>query len=48
MARPTASRSIRSARIGLLKGVDEINLTLGYKPEIACFEERQRRELSWL
>jgi 3-isopropylmalate/(R)-2-methylmalate dehydratase small subunit len=32
----------------LLKGVDEINLTLGYEPEIARFEERQRRELSWL
>jgi 3-isopropylmalate/(R)-2-methylmalate dehydratase small subunit len=32
----------------LLKGVDEINLTLGYESDIAAFEARQRRELSWL
>lgn len=32
----------------LLKGVDEINLTLGYEAEIARFEERQRQELGWL
>ena len=32
----------------LLKGVDEINLTLGYESEIAAFEARQRREMGWL
>jgi 3-isopropylmalate/(R)-2-methylmalate dehydratase small subunit len=32
----------------LLRGVDEINLTLGYEAEIARFEERQGRELNWL
>jgi 3-isopropylmalate/(R)-2-methylmalate dehydratase small subunit len=32
----------------LLKGVDEINLTLGYGREIARFEERQREEQGWL
>jgi 3-isopropylmalate/(R)-2-methylmalate dehydratase small subunit len=32
----------------LLKGVDEVNLTLGYETEIARFEERQAREISWL
>ena len=32
----------------LLKGVDEVSLTLSYEPEIARFEERQRREVSWL
>ena len=32
----------------LLRGVDEINLTLGYEKDIAAFEARQRRELSWL
>ena len=32
----------------LLKGVDEINLTLGYEKDIAAFEARQRTELSWL
>lgn len=28
----------------LLKGVDEINLTLGYEAEIAAFEERQKTD----
>ena len=32
----------------LLRGVDEINLTLGYEKDIAAFEAKQRRELSWL
>lgn len=32
----------------LLKGVDEVNLTLGYEKDIAAFEARQRKELSWL
>ena len=32
----------------LLKGVDEVNLTLGYEAEIAAFETKQRREMSWL
>jgi 3-isopropylmalate/(R)-2-methylmalate dehydratase small subunit len=32
----------------LLKGVDSIDLTLGYGTDIAAFEERQRREMSWL
>ena len=32
----------------LLKGVDEVNLTLGYEADIARFEQRQRGELSWL
>jgi 3-isopropylmalate/(R)-2-methylmalate dehydratase small subunit len=32
----------------LLKGVDEVNLTLGYEADIARFEQRQRTELSWL
>jgi 3-isopropylmalate/(R)-2-methylmalate dehydratase small subunit len=32
----------------LLKGVDEVNLTLGYEAEIARFEERQAKEISWL
>ena len=32
----------------LLKGVDEVNLTLGYERDIAAFEARQRQELSWL
>jgi 3-isopropylmalate/(R)-2-methylmalate dehydratase small subunit len=32
----------------LLKGVDEVNLTLGYEADIARFEDRQRGELSWL
>ena len=32
----------------LLKGVDEVNLTLGYEEQIAAFEARQRRDMSWL
>jgi 3-isopropylmalate/(R)-2-methylmalate dehydratase small subunit len=32
----------------LLKGVDEVNLTLSYEADIARFEQRQRSELSWL
>jgi len=32
----------------LLKGVDEVNLTLGYEKEIAAFEGRQHQEMSWL
>ncbi len=32
----------------LLKGVDEVNLTLGYEKDIAAFEAKQRQELSWL
>jgi 3-isopropylmalate/(R)-2-methylmalate dehydratase small subunit len=32
----------------LLKGVDEVNLTLGYEKEIAAFEARQRQDMSWL
>jgi 3-isopropylmalate/(R)-2-methylmalate dehydratase small subunit len=32
----------------LLKGVDEINLTLGYEKNIAAFEKRQGEEMSWL
>jgi 3-isopropylmalate/(R)-2-methylmalate dehydratase small subunit len=32
----------------LLKGVDEVNLTLGYEADIARFEQRQKGELSWL
>jgi 3-isopropylmalate/(R)-2-methylmalate dehydratase small subunit len=32
----------------LLKGVDEVNLTLSYEADIARFEQRQRGELSWL
>jgi 3-isopropylmalate/(R)-2-methylmalate dehydratase small subunit len=32
----------------LLKGVDEVNLTLSYEADIARFEQRQRTELSWL
>jgi 3-isopropylmalate/(R)-2-methylmalate dehydratase small subunit len=32
----------------LLKGVDEVSLTLGYEADIARFEQRQRGELSWL
>lgn len=32
----------------LLKGVDEVNLTLGYEKDIAAFEARQAKELSWL
>jgi 3-isopropylmalate/(R)-2-methylmalate dehydratase small subunit len=32
----------------LLKGVDEVNLTLGYDKEIAAFEAKQRQDMSWL
>ena len=32
----------------LLKGVDEVNLTLSYEADIVRFEQRQRGELSWL
>ena len=32
----------------LLRGQDEIALTLGYEAAIAAFEERQRREMPWL
>ena len=32
----------------LLKGVDEISLTLSYEADIARFEQRQRGELCWL
>ncbi len=32
----------------LLKGVDELSLTLGYEAEIASFETRHRKEMDWL
>ncbi len=32
----------------LLKGLDEVSLTLGYEADIARFEQRQKGELSWL
>jgi 3-isopropylmalate/(R)-2-methylmalate dehydratase small subunit len=32
----------------LLKGVDEVNLTLSYGSDIAAFEARQSQEMSWL
>lgn len=32
----------------LLRGVDEVNLTLGYEKDIAAFEAKQRQEMSWL
>jgi 3-isopropylmalate/(R)-2-methylmalate dehydratase small subunit len=32
----------------LLKGVDEVSLTLGYEKQIAAFEARQRQDMSWL
>jgi len=32
----------------LLKGVDEVSLTLGYEKEIAAFEAKQRQDMSWL
>ena len=32
----------------LLRGVDEVNLTIGYETDIAAFEARQRQEMSWL
>lgn len=32
----------------LLRGVDEISLTLTYESDITAFEQRQRKEMSWL
>ncbi len=32
----------------LLKGVDELDFTLGYRDEIAGFEQRHRAEIGWL
>ncbi len=32
----------------LLKGVDEVSLTLGHADQIAAFEQRQRQEFDWL
>ena len=32
----------------LLRGVDEISLTLGYEAQIAGFEKRRRIETPWL
>ena len=32
----------------LLKGVDEVRLTLGYEAEIAAFVARQHQEMGWL
>ena len=32
----------------LLKGVDEVALTLGYEKDIAAFEAKQRQEMGWL
>ncbi len=32
----------------LLAGIDEIDLTLRYEPEIQAFEQRQRIEMPWL
>jgi 3-isopropylmalate/(R)-2-methylmalate dehydratase small subunit len=32
----------------LLKGIDEVKLTLGYESTIAAFERRQHEEMSWL
>ena len=32
----------------LLKGADEVTLTLGYDKDIKAFETRQRQEMSWL
>jgi 3-isopropylmalate/(R)-2-methylmalate dehydratase small subunit len=32
----------------LLRGQDEIALTLGYGPAIEAFEERHRQEMPWL
>ena len=32
----------------LLKGVDEVNLTLGYEKDIVAFEAKQRQEMGWL
>jgi len=32
----------------LLKGSDEVKITLGYETDIAKFEARQRQEMPWL
>ena len=32
----------------LLKGVDEVSLTLGYEADIVRFEARQRQQMDWL
>ena len=32
----------------LLRGQDEIALTMSYEPQIAAFEERHRRDMPWL
>ena len=32
----------------LLKGADEVTLTLGYDNDIKAFEAKQRQEMSWL
>ena len=32
----------------LLKGLDAIDLTLGYEKDIASFETKQRQEMRWL
>ncbi len=32
----------------LLKGADEVKITLGYETDIAAFEARQRQEMPWL
>ncbi len=32
----------------LLRGVDEISLTLSYEAQIAAFEDRRRHEAPWL
>ena len=32
----------------LLNGLDDIQLTLGHEKEIAAYEDRHRREMSWL
>ena len=32
----------------LLAGIDEIDLTLRYEPDIQAFEQRQRIEMPWL
>ena len=32
----------------LLRGADEVSLTLSYDEDIKAFEARQRQEMSWL
>ena len=32
----------------LLKGADEVKITLGYEADIKRFEDRQRQEMPWL